>query len=354
MAQPYILINSFDQTLLNPNARDNCSEPFLLLKDKLNTLGYNLELANHQPIQDCARILFFNATIITYWRGIKGFLRRLGIRRNGQRNWLGDARTSGITDRLVLFLWEGPAICPENFESDIYNQFSTIFTWNDAIVDGIRFHKYYLPIPINVPEVEKVKFSHKKLLVNISYNKFSNYPHELYSERRKAIRYFERVKPNDFDLYGFGWDDPAIKMGKRSLLSSSSYDTKPYPSYHGTVKNKWDVLPKYKFSLCYENNSNQLGWITEKIFDCIRADCVPIYWGAPNITDYVDSDAFINRLDFKSNKELEEYICGISENEYQHFRDAANTYLASERFKEFLSPSFVGRIIQVLSLTDKT
>jgi hypothetical protein len=252
----------------------------------------------------------------------------------------------------VLFLYESEAVCPENFDKQIYDNFQTIFTWNDALVDGVRFHKFYLPIPEFVPEVEKIKFSHKKLLVNISYNKFSSYPFELYSERRNAIRYFERVKPNDFDLYGYGWDKPTIKIGKRMLFPTLKYNSKPYLSYRGIVKNKWDVLPKYKFSLCYENNSDHLGLVTEKIFDCMRADCVPIYWGAPNITEYVDSGAFINRLDFKTNKELEHYISGISENEYQRYREAATTYLGSERFKKFLSPSFVERIIQVLSLTD--
>jgi hypothetical protein len=47
------------------------------------------------------------------------------------------------------------------------------------------------------------------------------------------------------------------------------------------------------------------GWITEKIFDCMRADCVPVYWGASNVLDYVDPEAFVDRRRFASNSELE-------------------------------------------------
>ena len=339
----------------DPNARDKCTEPFILLREECRKLGYLVEAAGRQVLQDCAWLLFWDARSVTYGTGIKGILRRLWfVLRGRARNWLGEAQRAEMTNQLALFLWEPPSVCPENREISIYSQFSTVFSWNDDLVDGIHIHKFCLPIPVRVPPVEKVNFPSKKLLVNISMNKFSTYPHELYSARRDAIRYFEKARPDDFDLYGFGWDGPVIKMGKRSIFSSSNYNTKPYPSYRGTVKNKWDILPKYKFSLCYENNSNQLGWITEKIFDCLRADCVPIYWGAPNITDYVDSDVFINRLNFNSNKELEKYICGISENEYQHYREATSKYLASERFKKFLSPSFTERIIQILNLSNIT
>lgn len=37
-------------------------------------------------------------------------------------------------------------------------------------------------------------------------------------------------------------------------------------------------LRQFKFNLCPENTSNK-GYVTEKIFEAIQADCVPIYWG---------------------------------------------------------------------------
>ena len=37
-------------------------------------------------------------------------------------------------------------------------------------------------------------------------------------------------------------------------------------------------LRQFKFNLCPENSNNK-GYVTEKIFEAIQADCIPIYWG---------------------------------------------------------------------------
>ena len=48
------------------------------------------------------------------------------------------------------------------------------------------------------------------------------------------------------------------------------------------------------FAICYENARDIPGYITEKIFDCFFAGCVPIYWGgAPNVTDHIPANTFI-------------------------------------------------------------
>ena len=143
--------------------------------------------------------------------------------------------------------------------------------------------------------------------------------------------------PEQFDLYGMSWNQPEI-------------DQAFFPSYRGTVKHKWDMFPQYRFGLCYENMRDEPGYITEKIFDCMRAGCVPVYWGAPNITDYVDVEAFIDRRKFKSNAELADFLLAMTENEFAHYRQAIQEYLQSDRFAKFLPPAFADNIIRVLSL----
>jgi hypothetical protein len=68
------------------------------------------------------------------------------------------------------------------------------------------------------------------------------------------------------------------------------------------------------------------------------------------VTQYVASEAFIDRRQFKSDQELEEYLSAINEKQYNQFREAIAAYLASERFKTFLSPAFVKNVIRVLGL----
>jgi len=45
--------------------------------------------------------------------------------------------------------------------------------------------------------------------------------------------------------------------------------------------NKTDYLRNYNFNICPEN-SNQSGYVTEKLFQSIEAGCIPIYWGSDN------------------------------------------------------------------------
>lgn len=48
--------------------------------------------------------------------------------------------------------------------------------------------------------------------------------------------------------------------------------------YHN---HKINYLQNFKFNLCPEN-SNNFGYVTEKIFDAISSGCIPIYWGSNN------------------------------------------------------------------------
>ena len=109
-------------------------------------------------------------------------------------------------------------------------------------------------------------------------------------------------------------------------------------------------MPYYRFSVCYENVRDEPGYVTEKIFDSLRCGCVPIYWGASNIYDYVDAGAFIDRRRFKNDLELDSYLSNITEREYEDFQNAIRAYLLSPRFTRFLPHAYADTIINTLKL----
>jgi len=337
-----------ESDLFNTPARDNCTEPFLLLREELGRRGFALEQVSDQPLRQCARIVYWNLSSLRLSRGLRGIARRLSFERRGPaRDLVSEARRQGLTDRLVLVLWEPPSVCPENWDPNARECFPRILTWNDDLVDGVRYHKFRLPVPENVPEVPPVPFKSKKLLTMIAMNKVSEHRNELYSDRSDSISYFETHHPSQFDLYGVGWSDsPKVLTGRRNTRRA----TDCHSSYRGSVANKWDVFPKYRFALCYENALGQPGCITEKIFDCMRADCVPVYWGAPNVDEYVDSSAYIDRRQFLSDSELAGYLAGMSEARYEEYRSAIRKYLRSEAFHQFESPAFVASMLRGLGL----
>ena len=62
---------------------------------------------------------------------------------------------------------------------------------------------------------------------------------------------------------------------------------------------KLDFLAHYKFTIAFENTSVPR-YISEKIFHPLRVGSIPIYWGCPEIAQYVNPDCFINCHDFSS------------------------------------------------------
>ncbi len=109
--------------------------------------------------------------------------------------------------KMALFLWEPPSVIPDNYNSELHERFNYVFTWNDSYINkGSRYIKMFWPQTDKFPVPPKRKFINKKLLVNISGNKHSDHPRELYSERLKSIKHFEESHPESFDLYGFGWE----------------------------------------------------------------------------------------------------------------------------------------------------
>ncbi|RYG41523.1 hypothetical protein EON68_02990, partial [archaeon] len=51
-------------------------------------------------------------------------------------------------------------------------------------------------------------------------------------------------------------------------------------------KTKLDLFASYKFALVFEN-SVDYDYVSEKVMDAWSAQCVPVYWGAPNVEDYL-------------------------------------------------------------------
>jgi hypothetical protein len=186
----------------------------------------------------------------------------------------------------------------------------------------------------------------------IAGNKKNSQPRELYSERIKAIRWFERNQPEFFDLYGKGWDLPLpsrLKPFKPVLRPIFSLFSTKYSSYRGEITSKRAILRQYKFSICYENVRDIPGYITEKIFDCFFAGCVPIYLGASNVTDYISEQTFIDKRKFSDYSELFEYLHELTEEEYINYTQAIEDFIISDKILPFSAQYFVNMVINEIN-----
>lgn len=241
-------------------------------------------------------------------------------------------------DKSYLLILEGILDAPENHSKNLSKYFKKVFTWNDNLVDNSKFLKILWPQQVEWATVESIPFSDKKLIVNISANKFSTSHFELYSERRKIIKYLDKYHSDQFDLYGFGWNQPTNLFQKIAPLFYKSYNT-----YRGIAGDKGQIFSKYKFGIVYDN-AKIPGYVTEKIFDCLRSNCIPIYLGAPNISEILPSDLYIDRRNFKSNRDLLDFLLKIDEDEYLSYILRIKKYLLTDNFKSHLSISLAQTI----------
>lgn len=323
------------------------------LKKRLNDLGYELITADNNSLDDVAFVIFLDSLSIdgtdNFYRKLKSKIKKC-LQIKGYKPWPNrklykELEEKNMTDKAALFLWEGHSVNPLNYRKDIWDRFKYIFTWNDDLVDNKKFFKFHLPVPITKSQHVLIPFNQKKLLVNITTNKYSSDSLELYSARRKTIEYFTKNHPKDFDLFGLRWNKPTT-IWQRCI----PFLTKVYSSYRGISYDKIETLSKYKYTLAYENMNEVNGYITEKIFDALIAKTVPIYWGAKNIENYIDPKAFIGRRIFKNDTELAEYLYRINEHEYEKILDAGQQYLKGEQFAKFSISSFCDQVIKTLKL----
>lgn len=320
-------------TEANASIGDNLNYPFVLLSQRLREAGHKTSTIDLDDIKK------FDAVVFVEFPGVNNrYFKQLIAA--GSKN-------------LYLILLESPIIKPDNYSIENHTYFKKVFTWSDPLIDGKKYFKIQcsqkIPLEFNFGLGQA-----KKLCTIISSNKSMAHPKELYTERIKAIRWFENNHPENFDLYGIGWDRynfSGIFLGmKLARLNRITFLTKlfrpHYPSYKGKVTSKRETYQKYKFSVCYENVKDAQGYITEKIFDCFFGGCVPIYLGANNIGDHVPLDTFIDKRNFDTYEKLYTYIKNMPDKEYLNYVNAIKNFLKSDKAYLFSAEYFANTLIK--------
>lgn len=243
---------------------------------------------------------------------------------------------AGYADRIIYCNAEPPSVCELHTEEgyQILKQiFPRIMTWNPEWVDGVQIFKRCIPYHYQLYPCD-IPFSKRKLITGISANKHSKYPDELYSVRERAYDYFEAHYPGQFDFYGTGWEGT------------------DHPCYRGTVESKAETFHNYRFALCFENTRMKKDYITEKIWDCLCAQIVPVYLGAENIRDYIPENCFIDYSEFSSDEELATYLLDMNETSYQSYLDAATRLLNTDVRHQFSGELYAHDILNAVATSN--
>jgi FkbM family methyltransferase len=229
--------------------------------------------------------------------------------------------------KMICFKWEA-----EKVPLDVYDVYYRVYTFDDDLVDGRKYFKFYYPV-LQPMLTQIPSFSEKNLCAMIA----THWP----SERVKILDFFESKPENSLHVYGRAPEPYYFhKMHKGSI-----------PGYYSS-EDKLETLKNYRFSICFENTHTTPGYITEKIFDAFAAGCVPIYWGPQNVGDYIPQDCFIDYQHFENDEEMYRFITSITENKYQLYIDHIRQFLQSEQARLFSKENFEQLLYEAVCYDD--
>lgn len=273
----------------------------------------------------------------------------------------------------AFFVFECPIIDPSLYSPlhEVEKTFRRVYCWGNPeelqrFTRGrpVNMRRFWWPQSYREPHDGLWNRGDRRFMVMINANKLPRvYWRELYTKRVDAVAYFHQF--GEVDLYGKHWDDVPRRVGNAWVPVSAKrlhewvrrqwQHISPDPAYaaaaaayRGPAESKSETLSRYVFALCFENMILE-GWITEKLFDCFFTGTVPIYWGAPDIQEWVPKDCYVDFRDFGGFEELREYLHGLSPADIAAYRESARAFLASSAFDRFSTETYVNLFRQIVA-----
>jgi hypothetical protein len=236
-------------------------------------------------------------------------------------------------NRTVLMTLEPPSTLEDNFDPEVHARFGAVVTWSKAFstVDSavITPHPYLCP-----PRPDyQFPFDERKIALMVASKKASPHPAELYSAREAIAAKAAARWPNSFDLFGSRWAPGT-------------------PGWRGRVDSKIKAHTRYRFGFAFENSAEP-DYVTEKIFDCLVGGAVPVYRGAPNITDYVPSDAFVDARQFSGLDDLFAHLESMPEAQWTRMRQAGDAFIASEGMQRHSPQAMADAVLEAVAICDR-
>ncbi|MET0335127.1 MAG: hypothetical protein ABW190_12705, partial [Rhizobacter sp.] len=145
-----------------------------------------------------------------------------------------------------LVALENPYINPLNADTGYFRNFKRVYTWNRDFIGQGNVEQGDFGVNFVIPPWprydERDIFS---CLINANKRFKNPLPNDLYVERVSVIRWYERHAPEDFALFGLGWNKPRHESSgvgrlKRRVqrLATQLFGYRPFPSWQGEVADK--------------------------------------------------------------------------------------------------------------------
>lgn len=134
------------------------------------------------------------------------------------------------------------------------------------------FNNVFWQLKLTVEQLKCLEYSKEDVVSCVTSNKYFDEGH---IARIDFLKFLENKK-----------DIPLKIFGNVEELGFENYQGRLEP------ENKAEGIVPYKYYFMVENNYEK-DFITEKLWEPILCESLVFYYGCPNITDYIDSEAFV-------------------------------------------------------------
>jgi hypothetical protein len=163
----------------------------------------------------------------------------------------------------------------------------------------------------------------------------------------------EKILMEKTEFCNFLYSNPSCEKRVKFFQKLSKYKKvdsggKVLNNVGGPVPDKVEFLNKYKFTIAFENESYP-GYTTEKVFEPMQLDSIPIYWGNPLVHLDFNPESFVNYYDFESEDDMIDYIIELDKDQDKYIEKLKQPYFHDNEVNEFVREenlkAFFDRII---------
>lgn len=149
----------------------------------------------------------------------------------------------------------------------------------------------------------------------------TDHPRLLYSDREALAKTIALKKCDEIQIWGKYWNID---------------DGNTYYNVHGPATNKMDILESCYFNITIESTAEK-NYITEKFWDSILTETIPIYSGPPNIREIVPYDCYLLIPDTQDISGTIKFIKENATKDFYHslkseLRDLKREYLSNLKY----------------------
>ncbi|KAF6252140.1 hypothetical protein COO60DRAFT_1644264 [Scenedesmus sp. NREL 46B-D3] len=138
-------------------------------------------------------------------------------------------------------------------------------------------------------------------------------------------------------VHGQGWDKAVLGPGVRIEHTADRFSD---------ARSSVEILNRYTFAVVVENVDAD-GYVSEKLYDCLLAGCIPIYYGNNNELVGVPADLYIDLKQFASSQEQQDHLDTVDiaafKRRIEEQREAVLRSVSANYFAELMTAAIITR-----------